>query len=137
MYTGEYVLGPCCVGGVGATPWVQGLRAVSGTAVTVGSWKRWKRAACDRAGLRGSQRQNAWASGGPGVAVSSRCAESGMRGRLGWCDVCHCGSFRDVAQVAVWGLRLMLHREQVDSGNAPDNAYSQGVQELNASAGTC
>jgi len=27
--------------------------------------------------------------------------------------------------------------ELVDYGNAPDNAYSQGGQELNASAGAC
>ena len=46
-------------------------------------------------------------------------------------------SFRDVVPVSVWGLRHMLHREQVDQGKSPDNAYSQGGQELNASAGVC
>ena len=54
-----------------------------------------------------------------------------------WGGAASGGSFRDVAPVAVWGLRLMLHREQVDQGKSPDNAYSQGGQELNASAGAC
>jgi len=31
-----------------------------------------------------------------------------------WAGASSSGSFRDVAQVAVWGLQLMLHREQVD-----------------------
>ena len=44
-------------------------------------------------------------------------------------------SFRSVALVTIWGLGLLLRGEWVDYGNAPDNAYSQGGQELNASAG--
>ena len=47
------------------------------------------------------------------------------------------GSFRAVAQVAVWGIRLLLRRERVGYGNVPDNAYVQGDQELGASAGAC
>jgi hypothetical protein len=31
----------------------------------------------------------------------------------------------------------MLRGEQVDYGNAPDNVFSQGDQELNASVGVC
>ena len=38
------------------------------------------------AGLSGGK-DSAWASGGPGGDVSSRGAESVMRGRLGWCGV--------------------------------------------------
>jgi hypothetical protein len=30
-----------------------------------------------------------------------------------------------------------LREALVDYGNSPDNTYSQGVQELNASAGAC
>jgi hypothetical protein len=44
---------------------------------------------------------------------------------------------RAVAPVAVRGLGLLLRGELVDDGNAPDNADSQGGQELNASAGAC
>ena len=54
-----------------------------------------------------------------------------------WTGVSSSGSFRDVTLVAVWDLGLMLHGALVDYGNAPDNAYSQGGQELNASAGAC
>ena len=39
-----------------------------------------------------------------------------------------------------WGLTSptpRLREALVDYGNSPDNAYSQGVQELNASAGAC
>ena len=53
-----------------------------------------------------------------------------------WDGSASSGSFRAVAQVAaVWGLGLLLCEALVDYGNAPDNAYSQGDQELNASAG--
>jgi len=47
------------------------------------------------------------------------------------------GSFWAVAPVAVWGLGLLLRESLVDYGNTPDNAYSQGGQELNTSAGAC
>jgi hypothetical protein len=54
-----------------------------------------------------------------------------------WAGEASGGSFRTVAPVAVWGLGLLLREALVDYGNAPDNAYSQGGQELNASAGAC
>ena len=54
-----------------------------------------------------------------------------------WAGAASHGSVRDVALVVIWGLALMLHGGRVDYGNTPDNAYSQGSQELNASAGTC
>jgi hypothetical protein len=54
-----------------------------------------------------------------------------------WAGAAYCVSFRAVALVVIWGLALMLHGGRVDYGNTPDNAYSQGSQELNASAGTC
>ncbi len=46
-------------------------------------------------------------------------------------------SFRAVAQVVIWGLGLLLHESLVNYGNTPNNAYSQGGQELTASAGAC
>ena len=55
-----------------------------------------------------------------------------------WTGAASSGSFRAVAVVSVWGLGLMLHGGRSDYGkNTPDNVYSQGRQELNASAGTC
>ena len=70
---------------------------------------------------------SAWAHGGPGGAVSPRGEESGMRGHLSWCGVrwlfqgcCSCSKFcfwknnKRMIIMAVWGFRLMLHREQVD-----------------------
>ena len=55
-----------------------------------------------------------------------------------WASAASGVSFKTVAPVAVcdFGLLLLLRGERVDHGNAPDNAYSQGDQELNASAGT-
>jgi hypothetical protein len=54
-----------------------------------------------------------------------------------WSGVVSCVSFLTVALVTVWGLGLLVREDLVDYGNAPDNAYSQGDQELNASAGAC
>jgi hypothetical protein len=54
-----------------------------------------------------------------------------------WAGAASGGSFRSVTPVVIWGLGLLLRGERVDYGNSPDNAYSQGVQELNASAGAC
>ena len=52
-----------------------------------------------------------------------------------WAGTASGGSLRVVAPVAVWSLGLLLYGELVDYRIVPDNAYSQGVQELNASAG--
>jgi len=80
-----------------------------------------------------------WTPGGLGDTVSFRCAGSGMRGRLGWCSVqwlfqgCCSGD-----RLRHWTVcRLLLRAERVDYGNVPDNVYSQGRQELHASAGAC
>ena len=54
-----------------------------------------------------------------------------------WAGAASGGSFRPVAQVVISGLGFLLSESLVDYGNAPDNAYSQGGQELNASAGVC
>jgi hypothetical protein len=54
-----------------------------------------------------------------------------------WAGTASGGSLRTVAPVAVCNLGLLLYGELVDYGNAPDNAYSQGDQELNASSGAC
>ena len=45
------------------------------------------------------------------------------------------GSFRAVAQVAVWGTALILRGRRVLYGKVPNNAYTQGSQELSVSAG--
>ena len=47
------------------------------------------------------------------------------------------GSFRAVAPVAVWGMARLLRGGRVLCGKVPNNAYSQGSQELIASAGAC
>jgi hypothetical protein len=75
-----------------------------------------------------------WTRGGLGDAVSSRGEGSGMRGRLGWCGV------RWLFQGCCPGGRLrppglLLRGERVGYGNIADSAYSQGSQELSASAG--
>ena len=70
-----------------------------------------------------------------GRTVSARGAESGMRGCLDWLGVQWL--FPGGCSVTVWGLGLLLREALVDYGNAPDNAHSQGGQELNASAGAC
>jgi hypothetical protein len=67
--------------------------------------------------------------------MNDRGAESRMRARLGWCGV-WC-SFRAVAAVVIWGLGLLLHEPLVKYGNTPNNAYSQGDQELTSSEGAC
>jgi hypothetical protein len=54
-----------------------------------------------------------------------------------WGGAASIGSFRAVASVSIWDLGLLLRESFVDYGNAPDNAYSQGGQELDASAGAC
>jgi hypothetical protein len=54
-----------------------------------------------------------------------------------WAGAASCGSFLTVAQVAICGLGLLLRESLVDYGITPNNAYSQGGQELSASAGAC
>ena len=54
-----------------------------------------------------------------------------------WSGAASGGSFRAVSPVAVWVLGLLLRESLVDYGNVPDNAYSQGGQELNSSEGAC
>ena len=54
-----------------------------------------------------------------------------------WAGAASGGSFWSAPEVSIWGLGLLLRETLVDYGNAPDNAYSQGVKELNASAGAC
>ena len=54
-----------------------------------------------------------------------------------WANALSCDSFKTVAPVAVCCFGLQLRGERVDHGNASDNAYSQGGQELNTSVGAC
>ncbi len=86
-----YVLGPCLRVGCSHAAWsVGGSRSDA-----LGAGRRclaprvggvsWSSAgSCGEVLGEGA---GAWASGGPGGAVSSRGAESVMRGRLGWCGV--------------------------------------------------
>jgi hypothetical protein len=63
---------------------------------------------------------------------------SAVRGRTcvdTWSGAASSGSFRAVAPVAVRGMALLLRGELVLYGKVPNNAYSQGSQELSASAG--
>jgi hypothetical protein len=89
-----------------------------------------------------------WTRGGLGVAVSSRCTGSDMRGRLDWCGVrwlfqgCCSGDRLRHWTAAAWragGLRKLCFCKNNKRMiiNVPDNAFSQGVQELNASTGAC
>ena len=52
-----------------------------------------------------------------------------------WASAASDGSFRAVAPVAVWATELILCGGRVLYGKVPNNAYSQGSQELSASAG--
>ena len=54
-----------------------------------------------------------------------------------WAGAASGSSFRAAAVVAVWGIGLLLRGERVGCGDFPDSAYSQGSQELSASAGAC
>jgi hypothetical protein len=90
-------------------------------------------------------------AGGRRTLVGSPC----MRGRLGWCGVqwffqresvlfigtqfsiLYTSMYRSVMPVAVWGMALLLSGGRVLYGRVPNNAYSQGSQELGASAGAC
>ena len=54
-----------------------------------------------------------------------------------WASESSSGSFKTVDPVTVCRFGLLPSGERVDHGNSPDNAYSQGGQELNASAGAC
>ena len=108
--------------GVGATPWVQGG----------GAWHRGWEETVGRPASGGSQLGSVRARG----RVSGRAARClpEVRSRAcvdAWTGAASCGSFRAVALVAVWGLGLPLRKSLVNYRNAPDNAYSQGCQELN------
>jgi hypothetical protein len=75
------------------------------------------------------------AHGGLGDAVSSHSTVSGIRRRLDWCGVwwlfqgCCAGRRRRYGTAAAWRAGTRLSRK------VPNNAYSQGSQELSASAG--
>jgi hypothetical protein len=99
---------------------------------TPGGRRHWS--SCSGRGAAGGC-AGAWARGTSGGAVSARGAESGMRGRLGWCGVrwLFPGCYSDGRLCPGPLLRESL----IDYGNTPNNAYSQGGQELNTSAGAC
>jgi len=77
---------------------------------------------------------SAWTLDWQDRSVSFRCAESDTDA---WTGASSCGSFKTVDPVTVCRFGLLPSGERVDHGNSPDNAYSQGGQELNASAGAC
>ena len=53
-----------------------------------------------------------------------------------WASSASGGSFRAVAPVAVWDTARLLRGGRVIYGKVPNNANSQGSQELNTSEGT-
>jgi hypothetical protein len=126
-----YRVRSCCVGGRRESERRPGCReAVPGTAggqrplvVLLGTGRRWGVCrACGRVAGRAAQCL---------PAVRSRaCVDT-------WAGASSGGSLWAVALVAVWVLGLLLRESLVDYGNAPDNAYSQGCHELNASVGDC
>ena len=57
-----------------------------------------------------------------------------------WAGAASGGYFRAVAPVAIWGAAQLLRGGRVFyyyGGKVANNAYSQGSQELSASAGAC
>ena len=108
--------------GVGATTWVPGVGAYpNGWTEAVGR--------PDRCGSQlGGVRARGSVSGRSALCLrtvrSRTCVDA-------WAGASSGGSFRAVAPVAVWDLGILVRESLVDYGNAPDNAYSQGVQELN------
>jgi hypothetical protein len=110
-----------CTAGVWATTWVRG-GAEGRRRTLVGS-------PCSGAGTLGQCVD--------GRMGATRCLPP-VRGRAwvdDWAGAASGGSFRAVAPVAVWGMSRLLREERVLYGKVPNNAYSQGSQELSASAG--
>jgi hypothetical protein len=84
-----------------------------------------------------------------GAGAWERCAVGRVRGWVTWClptvlrracvdawaSAASDGSFRAGAPVAVWDTVRILCGGRVIYGKVPNNAYSQGSQELSASAG--
>jgi hypothetical protein len=52
-------------------------------------------------------------------------------------SILYTSMYRSVTPVAVWGMARLLRGGRVLYGRVPNNAYSQGRQELGASAGAC
>jgi hypothetical protein len=86
----QYVLGPCLCAGCAHVAW-----AVGGSqSDSLGAERRClaqqvvegRLSSCLRRGAAGGC-VGAWDRDGPGSAVSAHGAESGMRGRLGWCGI--------------------------------------------------
>ncbi len=78
-------------------------------------------------------------AGGRVGVWSTRCLPN-VRGRAcvdAWAGAASGGSFRAVASVVVWGMARLLRGGRVLYGKVPNTAYSQGSQELVASAGAC
>jgi len=138
-------LGPACTRGVSQCVLGPCLRAGYAHAAWAGGGSRSDALGAGRRCLAPRVGGDRWSS------CSGRVAVGGCAGRTtpclptvrsracvdAWAGEASGGSFRTVAPVAVWGLGLLLREALVDYRNAPDNAYSQGGQELNASAGAC
>ena len=116
-----------CAAGVSATVWVRGGGAWRRKWVAcvgrvpcynvAGAWER-----CADGRVRG------WATRCLPVVRCRACVDA-------WASAASGGSFRAVAQVAVWGTALILRGRRVLYGKVPNNAYTQGSQELSVSAG--
>jgi hypothetical protein len=136
MHAGAYVLGPCLRAGCAHAAW-EGGRSWSDTLgagrrcltplVSGGSWS--SPDPCE-ARLGGGDRARGRVAGCVPEVQSRACVDA-------WSGEASGDSLRAVAPVSVWGVGMLIYGDRVDYGNTSDNAYSQGVQELNASAGAC
>ena len=139
MHARACVLGPFLRAGCAGAAWVHGGSLGSGMSAgglclaTLVGCVRWSGPPCRGAG--------AWrrCAGGRVGGWATRCPPA-VRGWAyvdAWAGAAAGGSFRTVAPVTVWGMTLPLHGGRVLCGKVPNHAYSQGSQELSASAGAC
>jgi len=115
--------------GVWAAAWVRGG----------GAWHRWWAACVGR--IPPCIGAGAWGqfTGGRVGGRATLCLPA-MRGRAcvdAWAGAASGAYFRAVLSVAIWGAAQLLRGGRVLYGKVPNNAYSQGSQELSASEGTC
>ena len=100
---------------------------------TAGGGVRWSGPPCSGADAWGrctGGRVGGWATRCPPAVRGRSCVDA-------WAGAASGGSFRAVAPVVVWGMARLLRGGRVLYRRVPNNACSQGSQELNASAGAC
>ena len=86
-----------------------------------------------------AMRTRARCAGGHVGGRTTRCLPA-VRGRACvdfWAGAASGGYFRAVTPVVIWGAAQLLRGGRVLYGKGPNKEYSQGTQELIASAGAC